>query len=131
MSQHDERSIEIYESIAKLDFENGDELGLKSGGDGDNGERLLDLLDLHFEAKDGPAQFDEIGDNFITFRLNEDGTHPPAVERVAQRFLKESGRTLVDVEGDNDGGWVRYNFTPEIETVEEAEEWEAKVRAWI
>ena len=131
MSQHDERSIEIYESIAKLDFDNGDVLELKSGGDGDNGERLLDLLDLHFEAKDGPAQFDEICDNCIIFRLNDDGTHPPAVERVAQRFLKESGRTLVDVEGDNDAGWVRYNFTPEIETVEEAEEWEAKVRAWI
>ena len=126
MSQHDERSIEIYESIAKLDFENGDELELKSGGEGDNGERLLDLLDLHFEAKDGPAQFDEIGDNFITFRLNEDGTHPPAVDAVAQRFLKATGRTLVDVEGDNDAGWVRYTFTPYME-MEEAEVWEAKL----
>jgi hypothetical protein len=127
---HDARSIEIYESIAKLDFENGDQLGLKCGGEGDNGERLLDLLDLHFEAKDGPAQFDEICDNCIIFRLNDDGTHPPAVERVAQRFLKESGRTLVDVEGDHDDGWVRYNFTPFME-MEEAEEWETKVRKWL
>jgi len=99
MSQHDERSIEIYESISKLDFENGDQLELKSGGDGDNGERLLDLLDLHFEAKDGPAQFDEIADNFISFRLNDDGTHPPAVERVAQRFLKWRSKATRTADG--------------------------------
>ena len=33
---HDPRAMEIYEFIEKLDYENGDCFGFKSGGDGDN-----------------------------------------------------------------------------------------------
>ena len=119
--EHDARSIELYTAIAKIDFEfGGDEMGFKSGGDGDNGEHLMYLLDVYFEQKDGPAECREIAEDFIEFPLLPDGTHSAAVEREAQRFLKVSGRTLVRVDGDNDAGWVRYVFTPGLE-FEEAE----------
>jgi len=46
---HDTRSIAIYKSIEELDFEiGGDSFCFKSGGDGDNGEHLMYLLDIHF-----------------------------------------------------------------------------------
>lgn len=49
---HDPRSVELYKDLAKLDYANGDMFGFKSGGDGDNGEHLMYLLDIHFEKKD-------------------------------------------------------------------------------
>jgi len=50
---HDPRSIKIYEAIKKLDYEEGnDSFCFKSGGDGDNGEHLMYLLDLMFEDED-------------------------------------------------------------------------------
>ena len=127
--EHDARSVELYKAIAKIDFEHGeDQMGFKSGGDGDNGEHLMYLLDVYFEQKDGPADCHEIGEDFIEFALLPDGTHSAAVEREAQRFLKESNRTLLRVEGDNDEGWVRYFFEPGLE-FEEAEEWMKKMGA--
>ena len=55
---HDPRSVEIFKHIEKLDFEeNGDSFCFKSGGDGDNGETLMYLLDCWFENKPTiPAQ---------------------------------------------------------------------------
>jgi hypothetical protein len=50
---HDPRSIALYTSIARIDYEEcGDSFGFKSGGDGDNGETLMYLFDVHFERKD-------------------------------------------------------------------------------
>ena len=50
---HDPRSVEIYKSIADLDFRlQNDYFGWNSGGDGDNGETLMYLLDEHFQRKD-------------------------------------------------------------------------------
>lgn len=50
---HDERSVAIYKGVAALDFkEGGDYFWFKSGGDGDNGEHLMYLLDLYFEDLD-------------------------------------------------------------------------------
>lgn len=50
---HDPRSIALYKSIARIDFEECDDsFGFKSGGDGDNGETLMFLLDCHFEDED-------------------------------------------------------------------------------
>lgn len=50
---HDWRSKELYKSIAEIDFQEGsDFFRFKSGGDGDNGEHLMYLLDLHFERED-------------------------------------------------------------------------------
>jgi hypothetical protein len=119
--EHDARSIEIFKGISEIDFkEGGDFFGFKSGGDGDNGEHLMYLLDEYFERKDGPVECHEIGEDFIEFSLLPDGTHSAAVEREAQRFLQMSGRTLVRVEGDNDTCRVQYIFTPELE-FEEAE----------
>lgn len=53
---HDPRSLALYKSIAAIDFKvGGDFFQFKSGGDGDNGEHLLYLLDIHFEREDALA----------------------------------------------------------------------------
>ena len=52
---HDKRSEKIYRSIAEIDFQNDDSFCFKSGGDGDNGETLMYLLDVYFEQKDHEA----------------------------------------------------------------------------
>ncbi len=50
---HDERSVELYREIERLDWDEGNDfLLLKSGGDGDNGEHLMYLLDRCFELRD-------------------------------------------------------------------------------
>jgi len=50
---HHPKSLELFDSIAKLDLElNNDYFCWKSGGDGDNGETLMFLLDEHFEQTD-------------------------------------------------------------------------------
>ena len=50
---HDERSKEIYKAISEIDFfEAGDYFDFKSGGDGDNGEHLMYLMDIYFTEKD-------------------------------------------------------------------------------
>lgn len=49
---HDPRSVELYRAIAQLDFEHGgDRFCFKSGGDGDNGEHLMYLLDMYFASR--------------------------------------------------------------------------------
>ena len=47
--QHNEKSKEIYDFISETDFANGDAFCFKKGGDGDNGELLMDLLDAYFK----------------------------------------------------------------------------------
>lgn len=47
--EHNTKSKEIYDFISDLDFKNGDFFIFKPGGDGDNGEFLMDLLDCYFE----------------------------------------------------------------------------------
>lgn len=50
---HDPRSEEIYRGIAEIDFNlNNDSFCWKSGGDGDNGESLMYLMDEHFQRQD-------------------------------------------------------------------------------
>jgi len=49
--EHNSKSKEIYDFISELDFKNGDIFSFKSGGDGDNGEFLMDLLDEYFALK--------------------------------------------------------------------------------
>lgn len=46
---HNPKSVDIYKFVSDLDFENGDFFWFKSGGDGDNGEYLMDLLDYYFK----------------------------------------------------------------------------------
>lgn len=50
---HNPLSEEIYKAIADLDWDNGDTFCFKRGGDGDNGEELMYLLDMFFETKQG------------------------------------------------------------------------------
>jgi hypothetical protein len=50
---HDPRSIALFRRISELDFEVNDDLFIwKSGGDGDNGEDLMYILDIIFEEDD-------------------------------------------------------------------------------
>jgi hypothetical protein len=59
---HDPRSVEIYDYIEKLDFLNGDAFCFTSGGDGDNGEMLMDLLDAYFKSKDPTLELPPISE---------------------------------------------------------------------
>ena len=46
-TSHEPLSEAIYKAVAKIDFEqNGDSFSFSSGGDGDNGEQLMYLLDV-------------------------------------------------------------------------------------
>lgn len=52
---HDRRSLALALAISTIDREqNGDSLQLEFGGDGDNGEQLLYILDVYFAEKDTP-----------------------------------------------------------------------------
>jgi len=50
--EHDPRSEKIFRFIEQVDLVNGDGFCFKSGGDGDNGEMLMDLLDAYFKESD-------------------------------------------------------------------------------
>jgi len=50
---HHPESLKMYEFISDTDFEfNFDMFCWKAGGDGDNGESLMYLLDMYFEKKE-------------------------------------------------------------------------------
>lgn len=50
---HDKRSEELYHFISEYDFKFvGDSFPFNSGGDGDNGETLMYILDEYFADKD-------------------------------------------------------------------------------
>lgn len=50
---HDDRTLDLYGYISDLDFEEcGDSFCFKTGGDGDNGEILMYLMDCYFAEKD-------------------------------------------------------------------------------
>jgi hypothetical protein len=50
---HHPKSVALYKQIETLDFKHGgDYFCFKSGGDGDNGEHLMYLLDIIFENEE-------------------------------------------------------------------------------
>jgi hypothetical protein len=50
---HHPKSIEVFGILEEMDWKyGGDHFCWKSGGDGDNGEFLMYLLDIHFEQKE-------------------------------------------------------------------------------
>jgi hypothetical protein len=50
---HHFKSEQIVKALALLDWQYGnDTLCIKTGGDGDNGEHMMYLLDIYFETKD-------------------------------------------------------------------------------
>ncbi len=51
--EHHSQTYNLMEHLKSLDFEiNNDYFCFKTGGDGDNGEQLMYLLDMFFEMKD-------------------------------------------------------------------------------
>ncbi|QOS99984.1 hypothetical protein JNUCC42_04305 [Brevibacterium sp. JNUCC-42] len=57
---HHPKSIKLYRHIDKVDFEHGDYFYWKSGGDGDNGEQLMYLMDSFFELEDKRKEQEEL-----------------------------------------------------------------------
>ena len=50
---HHTKSIELAKAIADIDYKyNGDYFCFKFGGDGDNGEFLMYILDIYFEQQE-------------------------------------------------------------------------------
>lgn len=49
---HLPQTLRFYRKLRDLDYENGDVFDFKAGGDGDNGEHLMYLLDVLFEEMD-------------------------------------------------------------------------------
>ena len=50
---HHPKSVELYKAIAEIDLKyNDDYFDFKSGGDGDNGETLMYVLDIYFENQE-------------------------------------------------------------------------------
>lgn len=50
---HDPRSVALMQSLSDLDWEFlSGHFDFKTGGDGDNGETLMYLMDIHFERQD-------------------------------------------------------------------------------
>jgi len=84
---HDPRSEEIYKSIADLDFRlQNDYFCWKSGGDGDNGETLMYLMDEHFQRKD-----EETWPKGETFDLTSHHVDTDVISAV-QEVLVELGK---------------------------------------
>lgn len=59
-TEHHKKSLEIMKQLQSLDlYFNSDYFCWKSGGDGDNGESLMYLLDIIFEAQDAKQEAGE------------------------------------------------------------------------
>lgn len=57
---HHTKSIELAESISYIDYYyGGDSFVFKFGGDGDNGETLMYLMDIYFECLDSNEELYE------------------------------------------------------------------------
>jgi hypothetical protein len=69
--RHHAKSVDLYNRIEQLDFEfQSDFFCWKSGGDGDNGEALMYLLDIYFDEQDiGQMKTDDT----VQALLNLDG----------------------------------------------------------
>ncbi len=58
--EHDAKSIALFKFISDTDFAQcGDSFCFKSGGDGDNGETLMFILDCWFSAQNPSPQADQ------------------------------------------------------------------------
>ena len=55
--EHDPRSVGLAHAIADLDLKQADDsFCFKFGGDGDNGETLMYILDIYFEKLDNDTR---------------------------------------------------------------------------
>lgn len=56
-ADHHPKSVKLFKFIEEMDFKfNSDYFCWKSGGDGDNGETLMYLMDMYFEKQDMEKQ---------------------------------------------------------------------------
>ncbi len=58
---HHPMSLKLMKHMAAVDFENGDSLDLSYGGDGDNGETMMFLMDSFFEQHDAEESAEDDG----------------------------------------------------------------------
>ena len=67
---HHPKSKEIFKAIKDNDWKYGDDCFCwKEGGDGDNGEHLMYLLDIHFEQEQEKADKEDELPNFKSEKL--------------------------------------------------------------
>lgn len=86
--EHNQKSKEIYDFISKLDLEHGDMFCFKSGGDGDNGECLMDLLDIYFlDKRLNETLEDNYKENIANMtELEFDKDSAYRIEKVVQQY---------------------------------------------
>lgn len=54
---HEQKSVELFNAIRRIDGKyGGDFFDWRAGGDGDNGEHLMYLLDIHFNPSGKPPR---------------------------------------------------------------------------
>lgn len=79
MKVRNPRTTSLYKALSKLDGAHGDVFELKSGGEGDNGEHLMDLLDLHFDAHDERLRTMRSDPDIAEIRARPDRAYIPAL----------------------------------------------------
>lgn len=87
---HDPRSESLFEFIRKMDEDHcGDSFCFKSGGDGDNGETLMFILDCWFEKRGRRAW--ETADYIAALELCEvEGTIPNVLPQgVTEEMIEQ------------------------------------------
>lgn len=67
---HDPRSVKLVKAMADIDFANGDGMCIKTGGDGDNGEHMMYLLDIYF-ANSGAVEAPPMSNGAVGMTLTE------------------------------------------------------------
>lgn len=94
---HDPRSEALYKFIADTDFKHcGDSFCFKSGGDGDNGETLMFILDCWFASTPQQRTWVELTDGELPVITAFDGHHRTLVSlaetKEAYRYISETLR---------------------------------------
>ena len=91
---HDPRSEKLVRAMAKIDFEQcQDSLQINVGGDGDNGETMMYLLDMHFAETGEPtveSLQEELKEREASFELRWD-----ASQRAIKRWQKATGKIKI------------------------------------
>ena len=105
--EHHTESIKLYDRLEDLDLYVGNDLFcFKSGGDGDNGEHLMFLLDIIFEEKDTLKEK----------LLGKHAEHPIITrkwfmdnfEEITEAYM--NGETAEDIVYDTDGDITKIYF---------------------
>jgi hypothetical protein len=102
--EHHPKASELMNHLMALDFEcNNDFFCWKRGGDGDNGEALLFLLDMFFELQEVEAE--------AGIEYDARGGAEDAVEMIAEEFYSPAGTVFESVVMD----WIPCDL-PRLQT---------------